>query len=167
MRRLLAMVLLVWMGGASAGNDSELQRLTTLLNTLNHEQQALVQQLQILQEMRRSNTQALCGGQIMPPGVVDYADWVAAQRSAARREDDFREQTDQLYARWKELEADKRPVLQRIYELATPKKEYTCPRCHIPDDHIDKKRFPLFLAREALRELIEQLRQEAEGRKPS
>jgi hypothetical protein len=37
--------------------------------------------------------------------------------------------------------------------------------CHIPDDCVDKRRFPLFLARDALRELIERFCQESEGHK--
>jgi peptidoglycan/LPS O-acetylase OafA/YrhL len=41
------------------------------------------------------------------------------------------------------------------------------PNCSVPDDHIDKRRFPLFLAREVLRGLIEQLQQEPEGAKAS
>ncbi|GEM_PF-1991938 len=123
MRQGMAWLMLVAASAAGAADDTELPRLNALLNTLNHEQQALAQQLQILQEMRRGNAQALCGGQLMPPGVMDYADWVTARQGAARREDDFRTQTDELYARWRQLEADKRPVLQRLYELAMPKKE--------------------------------------------
>ena len=37
------------------------------------------------------------------------------------------------------------------------------PTCSVPDDHIDKKRYPLFLAREVLSGLIDQLRQGARG----
>jgi hypothetical protein len=122
MLRWIAMLLMMSGAGAHAADDSELPRLNNLLNVINHEQQALVQQVQIIQELRRSNTQMLCGGQLAP-GVVDYADWVAAQRSAMQREDALRDQTDQLYARWNELETSKRPVLQRIYELALPKPE--------------------------------------------
>ncbi len=32
--------------------------------------------------------------------------------------------------------------------------------CSVPDDHIDKKRFPLFFAREVLKVLIERLEHE-------
>lgn len=31
-------------------------------------------------------------------------------------------------------------------------------KCRIPDDHIDPRRFPLFMARSAMRELIDELR---------
>ena len=123
MARWIALLLLAFCGRVYAVDDPELQRLNILLNVLNQEQQAIVQQLQITQEMRRSNTGLLCGGQMMSPGVVDYADWVEAQRGAMRREEELREQADLLYARWKELENNKQPVLQRIYELASPKKE--------------------------------------------
>jgi hypothetical protein len=123
MMRWVALFVLAVCSSVHAADDSELQRLNTLLNVLNQEQQALVQQLTITQDMRRSNTQMLCNGQLMPPGVMDYDDWVAAQRDSMRREDALRNQIDQIYARWNELETSKRPVLQRIYELASPKQE--------------------------------------------
>lgn len=123
MARWIVFFLLGLSGSVYAANESELQRLNTLLNVLNQEQQALVQQLEITQDMRRSNTQMLCSGQLMQPGVMDYTDWVAAQRDSVRREDELRSKIDQLYARWSELETSKRPVLQRLYELALPKQE--------------------------------------------
>lgn len=121
MARWIVLLLLTLAGSVNAADDSELQRLNLLLNVLNQEQQAVVQQIQLTQELRHSPPYP-CSGQL-GPGVVDYADWVAAQRSAVRREDELRNQADQLYARWNELEASKRPVLQRIYELASPKLE--------------------------------------------
>ena len=39
------------------------------------------------------------------------------------------------------------------------------PKCRIPDDCIDSKRYPLFMARDVMRVLIEQL--QAEGATPS
>ena len=39
------------------------------------------------------------------------------------------------------------------------------PSCRIPDDCIDSKRYPLFMARDVMRVLIEQL--QAEGATPS
>lgn len=39
------------------------------------------------------------------------------------------------------------------------------PRCRIPDDCIDSKRYPLFMARAVLKELIESL-QSTQGVKP-
>ena len=33
-------------------------------------------------------------------------------------------------------------------------------RCRIPDDHIDPRRFPLFMARSAMRGVIDELRRE-------
>lgn len=122
MLRWIALLLLpAFAAGAHAADDTELQRLNTLLNVLNQEQRSIVQQLQITQDMRRSNSQSLCDGHLMPPGVVDYADWVAAQRDAMRRDEELRSQSDRLYARWQELESNKKPVLQRMYELASPK----------------------------------------------
>src|SRR5512143_3432416 len=105
MRVLMAVLMMFMLGSAwAAENDAEFKRLNTVLAVLNQEQQALSQQLQLIQAMRQSNAQAMCNVQIMPPGASDYADWVAAQRSAALREQQFRDQTDELYSRWTELE---------------------------------------------------------------
>ena len=43
--------------------------------------------------------------------------------------------------------------------------ENPCSMCRIPDDCIDSKRYPLFMARDVMRVLIEQL--QAEGATPS
>ena len=45
------------------------------------------------------------------------------------------------------------------------KAEYEGTNCRIPDDCIDSKRYPLFMARDVMRVLIEQL--QAEGATPS
>ena len=46
-------------------------------------------------------------------------------------------------------------LVKRLYEVS----------CRIPDDCIDSKRYPLFMARDVMRVLIEQL--QAEGATPS
>ena len=43
--------------------------------------------------------------------------------------------------------------------------KWQLPICRIPDDCIDSKRYPLFMARDVMRVLIEQL--QAEGATPS
>ena len=47
------------------------------------------------------------------------------------------------------------PIVERLFR----------PMCRIPDDCIDSKRYPLFMARAVLKELIESL-QSTQGVKP-
>lgn len=122
MRLLLVMLTSVLIGNAwAADNDAEFKRLSTMLAILSQEQTTLTQQIQLIQAMRQSNAQAMCNGQIMPPGTLDYSEWVAAQRDTAQREQKLRDQTDQLYDRLTELEQRKQPLLQHLYELAKEK----------------------------------------------
>jgi hypothetical protein len=53
--------------------------------------------------------------------MIDYDEWVDVQRSALRRENALRDRVDALHARWDELEKRKEPLLQRVYQLASPK----------------------------------------------
>lgn len=50
-------------------------------------------------------------------------------------------------------------------ELLGDKPDWTALSCRIPDDCIDSKRYPLFMARAVLKELIESL-QSTQGVKP-
>lgn len=117
--RRLALLTLAFGASAHAADSSELRDLNVLLDVLNREQQAVVQQIHVSQEMRRSNYP--CGGQLPPPGMIDYDEWVDVQRSALRRENALRDRVDALHARWDELEKRKEPLLQRVYQLASPK----------------------------------------------
>ena len=47
--------------------------------------------------------------------------------------------------------------------IAAHRTEADMVNCSVPDDHIVKTRYPLFLAREVLSGLIDQLRQGARG----
>lgn len=59
----------------------------------------------------------------------------------------------------------------RVHSALTPQvnlieaKKCGVHKCRIPDDCIDSKRYPLFMARDVMRVLIEQL--QAEGATPS
>lgn len=121
MARWMSLLMLALGGSVYAADSPDLQKLNLLLNVINQEQQSLVQQIQVTQETRRNNYP--CGGQLVPPGMIDYAEWVDAQRSAMRRENELRERLERLHSRWDELETRKQPLLQRIYELAAPKQE--------------------------------------------
>ena len=125
MRRIaLGWLLLLSTAAMAADDTEELQRLRNALGVLNQEQQAVYQQFQMVQELRRANVQAVYSGQFpLQPmmEVPNYTDVVAAQNKAVRRGEDLAAQADQLYAQYADIETRKKPLLQRIYELMLAK----------------------------------------------
>jgi hypothetical protein len=119
------LLLLLSTTALSADNTEELQRLHNALDVLNQEEQAVYQQFQMVQELRRANAQLSYTGQFPQPQymteVPNYADVVEAQNKALRRDEDLANQADRLYARYADIEARKTPLLQRIYELTNAK----------------------------------------------
>lgn len=122
MRWLLAGFLMLCLSDcALAADEAEVQRLHALLNALTQEQESTYRQFQIVQEMRRTNAQVMCEGHLLPPGVVEYSDWIKAQQLAVQHESELQSQMEQINTRWNELEDEKKPILRRIYELSAPK----------------------------------------------
>jgi hypothetical protein len=121
MHRLIwAFLLPLSMSAVAADKGTELQSLYNALSMLNQEQQAIYQQFQMVQELRRNNALTLYGAQIPPPTageIPNYDEQVAAQRSAVRRAESLHLQADQLLARFNEIEAMKQPLQQQIYGL--------------------------------------------------
>lgn len=118
-RSILFAMLLILAGHAGADDfDAELKRLQSTLFTLNQELAATYSQFQMLMEARRASMQQgiLDGPQ---PGL-DYRDYetvVAAQAAARARSDELTRQMDQLLAKAREIDVEKQPILQRVYEL--------------------------------------------------
>lgn len=122
MRRLTWILSLLFVSlFASADDKTELQNLFAAVGALNQEQQAIFQQFQMLQELRRANDRAFYGTQLLPPqfqaDVPNYADVVQAQRDVARRGEELAQKTDQLYVQYGEIGAQKALLQQRIVEL--------------------------------------------------
>ena len=119
------MLLAVSLVTAAADTGSELQRLYSALNMLNQEQQAIYQQFQMVQELRRNNGQTLYGAQVMPMqttgDVPNYVDVVAAQKSIIRRGEDLDRQAQQLLEKYSDIEEQKKPIRQEIVKLTTAK----------------------------------------------
>lgn len=116
MRHLSLVLLLSLLSVTAAADDAtELQNLHAALNMLEQQQQAIYQQFQMVQELRRSGTP--CGAPLYPQ-VVGYEEAVAAQRNAAQRDESLYRQADELLARHNEIEDRKKPLQARIYELS-------------------------------------------------
>jgi len=123
MRRIIWVLLLLTLSFGAAADDrtAELQGLYAAVSSLNQEQQAVFQQFQMLQELRRTNDRTVYASQLRPPLYSDevpmYADLVQAQKDASRRGEELAQQSEQLYAQYSEIGARKAQLQQRIVEL--------------------------------------------------
>ena len=122
MRHLVYMVMLLQLSfAAAADNGTELDKLYSALNMLNQQQQAVYQQFQMVQEMRRGSTPMLYGMPLPPQlngQIVNYDAVVEAQKNAIQRAEDLYRQSEQLLARYYEIEEMKKPLQSKIYDLS-------------------------------------------------
>ena len=122
MRKFLCMAALALLSsGALAGDKEELQSLYAAVGALNQDQQALFQQFQMLQELRRANDRSFYSTQMLLPQyageIPSYSDVVAAQKDVVRRGEELAQQSDRLYSQYTEIGARKAQLQQRILEL--------------------------------------------------
>jgi ABC-type phosphate transport system auxiliary subunit len=122
MRRHLiyASLLLQLSFTAAADSGTELEKLYSALNMLNQQQQAVYQQFQMVQDMRRGSVPMLYGMPMPPPPngqIANYDAVVEAQKSAILRAESLYQQADQLLAKYNEIEELKQPIQSKIYEL--------------------------------------------------
>ena len=122
MRRLsYALLLLQLSFTAAADNGTELDKLYSALNMLNQQQQAVYQQFQMVQEMRRGSAPMLYGMPLPPQlngQIVNYDAMVEARKNAILRGEQLYQQSEQLLAKYNEIEEMKRPLQSKIYELS-------------------------------------------------
>ena len=117
-----ALFLLLLSFSAAADDGAELENLYSTLNMLNQQQQAIYQQFQMVQELRRSPPPGLYGAPLYSQGqVMNYEEAVAAQKSAIQREESLSQQADELLAQYNAIEDQKKPLQSRIYELSLKK----------------------------------------------
>ncbi|MDO9220496.1 MAG: hypothetical protein Q7T90_05655 [Thiobacillus sp.] len=128
MRYLSIALLLLQLSftAAAADNKIELEKLYSALNMLNQQQQAIYQQFQMVQELRRNGSASLSYGMSMRPQllgqIANYDEVVAAQKSAVQREESLYQQSDRLLTRYNEIEDMKKPLQSRIYSLSLDEK---------------------------------------------
>jgi hypothetical protein len=131
---MFAILLLSWCvaGVATAQTPSNIERkvdpriaqLEMALNLVNHEQQAVYQQFQMLQELRRNEiqdsnpllVQGMGGVQDAPP--ISYEDNIRLQRERKERYQQYTRDLDRLYARYSELGEQKKAILEQLREIA-------------------------------------------------
>ena len=96
----------------------ELRKLQASLSVINAELRSDLDQILILQEAIRENLRMpLEAQQARSPDPIFYEEVVAAQRRAIERETAINARLDALLARSAELDARKRPLLERVRDL--------------------------------------------------
>lgn len=118
----LLLLCAVHAAGSDADRDAQLQRLERAISRIQQEQQSTYQEFGMVQELRRSLMQ-----QTTPPsppavnGVDDLPSYDEQARQRKRVEEQLQRYTvelDGLYARYRELESQKRSLLDRMHELS-------------------------------------------------
>lgn len=101
----------------------QMQRVEASLNRLSQEQMAVYQQFQMVQEMRRSEERLAVQrlpiyrlSTLAPPPSVD--DLQRDEDARTQRMNELQAEGDRLYARYRELEEQKRPLLDTLSTLA-------------------------------------------------
>jgi|SRR4249920_633321 hypothetical protein len=126
MKRVVAAfaLLLSGLSFADTATDAEIRRLESQLNLLQQEQQSTYQQFQMIQELRRSEIEAQYPQVIQnspqyemgsPP---NYDDVVRQKNEREYRIKQYTGDLNRMYARYRELEDQKRAILDRLNALA-------------------------------------------------
>lgn len=107
----------------AAAIAQQMQRVEGTLNRLSQEQMAVYQQFQMVQEMRRSEERLALQrlpiyrlSTLVPPPSVD--DIQRDEDARTQRMNELQAESDRLYARYRELEEEKRPLLDTLSTLA-------------------------------------------------
>ncbi len=111
---------------AAADNGAELEKLYSALNMLNQQQQAIYQQFQMVQEIRRDSVPLLYGMPIpsqLNEQIANYDEMVEKQKNAIVRGENLSRQADQLLDKYNEIEEMKKPLRSKIYELSLKGRE--------------------------------------------
>ncbi len=129
MRHFVYALLLLQLSfsAAAADNSAELEKLYSALNMLNQQQQAIYQQFQMVQEIRRDSVPLLYGmpipSQLMNGQIANYGEMVEAQKNVIVRGENLSRQADQLLDKYDEIEEMKKSLRSRIYELSLKAKD--------------------------------------------
>jgi hypothetical protein len=124
LRPLLLLIALVagpvW---CADGIEQQVRYIEAAIGRINQEQQSLYQQFSMVQELRRNDERQLgLPGYTVPPST----NFDEARRQEAARAQRIREhqsELDRLYARYRELEDQKRDLLQTLSSLAQQSSE--------------------------------------------
>ena len=118
--RALALVLLFLCASAWPAEtlDQQARRIEAALGRITQEQQAIYQQFQMIQQLRTNEERQLLPIPTTVPPSPNYEDITRDQYARAQRVRDLQSELDRLYARYRELEEQKRPLLDALSTLA-------------------------------------------------
>jgi chromosome segregation ATPase len=119
----LVLGLLVSAGWAANDVDQEMRRVEAALARISQEQQSVYQQFQMVQELRRSAQAQMQPLQSYtpPPTPPNYDDVKREEEERTQQIKQYSDELDRLYARYHELEEQKKPLLDELSALAQRK----------------------------------------------
>ena len=104
--------------------QDQMRRVESALARLTQEQQSVYQQFQMAQELRRSELQIPpLQSYNVPATPPNYDDVKREQQARADRMKDLQLEIDRLYARYRQIEEQKRPLLETLSSLAQQRPE--------------------------------------------
>lgn len=114
--RVLIFGLFVLLPTHAIADDVELKRLQTILTTLDQQLTATYQQFQMVEQARRAVVQSQTTAR---PGLDPrgYDQMVKERAQAAQQERTLTEQMNRLLAKAQEIENQRNPLLDRVYQL--------------------------------------------------
>ncbi len=121
LRWLMLALALLSVPAQSAGDiEQEIRRVEGVLSRITQEQQSLYQQFQMVQERRRNDLAQVQPLQSYTPPATppNYDDVQREQEERTERIQQYQEELDRLYARYRELEEQKKPLLEELSALA-------------------------------------------------
>jgi hypothetical protein len=116
---LLALGLLGVPAWAADDLAQQVRQVESALARISQEQQSVYQQFQMVQEMRRSAQAQMQPLQSYtpPPTPPNYDDVKREEEERTQRIKDYQYELDRLYARYRELEEQKKPLLEELSAL--------------------------------------------------
>ena len=128
MRELLALLVLVpALAFGNAASDAELRQLQAALTEIQQEQQSLYQHFQMIQELRRADLQELNPEVVQNSPVYsmdnpssNFDELARIKRDREARIQQYTQDLNRLYARYRELDDQKYALRARVNELTQP-----------------------------------------------
>jgi hypothetical protein len=105
--------------------DAQVKRVEIALDRIKMEQQSVYQQFQMVQELRRGELQQSVQSSLVytpEPTPPNYDDRVREREAREARMQRYADELDRLYARYRDLEEQKRPLLDELAQLAAQRR---------------------------------------------
>jgi hypothetical protein len=121
----LAFAFIAAPGWPAENVQQQMRQIEAALGRISQEQQGLYQQFQMVQELRRNEGQQILSLQTYTqPGTLrNYEDVKREDEARAQRIRELQYELDRLYGRYRELEDQKRPLLDTLSALAQQRAE--------------------------------------------